>query len=78
MIRPVKGWATQKIQLHFMQMLKRCWRTFEEVEGYDDMVMLRNIRQKHCEHHMVLILGPGPYCLCRTAALSVFRNLPAF
>lgn len=33
-------------------------RTFEEVEGYDDMVMLRNIDlQSHCEHHMVPILG---------------------
>ncbi|MGB1864154.1 MAG: GTP cyclohydrolase I FolE [Candidatus Puniceispirillum sp.] len=33
-------------------------RTFEEVEGYDDMVMLRNIRmESHCEHHMVPILG---------------------
>ena len=31
---------------------------FEEVEGYDDMVMLRNIRlESHCEHHMVPILG---------------------
>jgi len=37
------------------QMLER---TFEEVEGYDDMVMLRNIRlQSHCEHHLVPILG---------------------
>ena len=33
-------------------------RTFEEVEGYDDMVMLRGIGlQSHCEHHMVPILG---------------------
>ena len=33
-------------------------RTFEEVEGYDDMVMLRNVRmESHCEHHMVPILG---------------------
>ena len=33
-------------------------RTFDEVEGYDDMVMLRNIRmESHCEHHMVPILG---------------------
>ncbi len=33
-------------------------RTFEDVEGYDDMVMLRNIRlQSHCEHHLVPILG---------------------
>ena len=33
-------------------------RTFEEVEGYDDMVMLRDIRlESHCEHHLVPILG---------------------
>ena len=33
-------------------------RTFEEIEGYDDMVMLRDISlQSHCEHHMVPILG---------------------
>ncbi|MEM9878287.1 MAG: GTP cyclohydrolase I FolE [Pseudomonadota bacterium] len=33
-------------------------RTFEEVEGYDDIVMLRNIAlESHCEHHMVPILG---------------------
>lgn len=32
--------------------------TFEEVDGYDDMVMLRSIRmESHCEHHMVPILG---------------------
>lgn len=33
-------------------------RTFEEVEGYQDMVMLRDIEmQSHCEHHMVPISG---------------------
>ena len=33
-------------------------RTFEDVEGYDDMVMLRDIDlESHCEHHMVAILG---------------------
>ena len=33
-------------------------RTFEEVEGYDEMVVLRGIDfQSHCEHHMVPILG---------------------
>ncbi len=33
-------------------------RTFEETEGYDEMVVLRNIRlESHCEHHMVPILG---------------------
>jgi len=33
-------------------------RTFEETEGYDDMVVLRDIRfESYCEHHMVPILG---------------------
>jgi len=33
-------------------------RTFEEVEGYDEVVMLRDIRlESHCEHHMVPIIG---------------------
>lgn len=33
-------------------------RTFEEVEGYDEMVLLRNIRfESHCEHHMLPIIG---------------------
>lgn len=33
-------------------------RTFEEVGGYDDIVMLRDIDvYSHCEHHMVPFLG---------------------
>ncbi len=33
-------------------------RTFEEVEGYDDMVVLRGITvESHCEHHMVPVSG---------------------
>ena len=33
-------------------------RTFEEVEGYDEIVLLKDIRvESHCEHHMVPILG---------------------
>jgi GTP cyclohydrolase I len=33
-------------------------RTFEEIEGYDEMVVLRDIRvESHCEHHMVPIIG---------------------
>jgi len=33
-------------------------RTFEEVHGYDDLVMLRDIRlESHCEHHMLPIIG---------------------
>jgi GTP cyclohydrolase I len=33
-------------------------RTFEETEGYDEMVVLRDIRfESHCEHHMAPIIG---------------------
>lgn len=33
-------------------------RTFEDVEGYEDMVMLRDIEvESHCEHHMAPFLG---------------------
>jgi GTP cyclohydrolase I len=33
-------------------------RTFEETDGYDEMVVLRDIRlESHCEHHMVPFIG---------------------
>lgn len=33
-------------------------RTFEEVEGYDEMVVLRNVRfESFCEHHVAPIVG---------------------
>tara|TARA_E500000178_G_scaffold351591_1_gene413033 strand:- start:511 stop:1104 length:594 start_codon:yes stop_codon:yes gene_type:complete len=33
-------------------------KTFEEVAGYDEMVVIKDIRlESHCEHHMVPILG---------------------
>ena len=33
-------------------------KTFEEVEGYDEMVIVKDIRlESHCEHHIVPILG---------------------
>jgi GTP cyclohydrolase I len=33
-------------------------RTFEEVGGYDEMVVLRDIEfESHCEHHMAPIIG---------------------
>jgi GTP cyclohydrolase I len=33
-------------------------RTFEEVEGYDEMIILRDISfESHCEHHMAPIIG---------------------
>jgi GTP cyclohydrolase I len=33
-------------------------RTFEETDGYDEIVLLRDIRfESHCEHHMAPIIG---------------------
>jgi GTP cyclohydrolase I len=44
------GYATDPIAL--------LERTFEETDGYDEIVLLRDIRlESHCEHHMVPIIG---------------------
>ncbi len=33
-------------------------RTFEEIAGYDEMIVLRDIRfESHCEHHLAPIIG---------------------
>jgi len=33
-------------------------KTFKEIEGYDEMIILRGIRfESHCEHHMAPIIG---------------------
>jgi GTP cyclohydrolase I len=33
-------------------------RTFDEVGGYDEIVLLRNVRfESHCEHHMAPVIG---------------------
>jgi len=33
-------------------------KTFEDIEGYDDIVLLKDMRlESHCEHHMVPFLG---------------------
>lgn len=33
-------------------------RTFEEVDGYDELIVLRDITfESHCEHHMAPIIG---------------------
>src|SRR6516225_11743281 len=33
-------------------------KTFEEIEGYDEMIVLRGICfESHCEHHMAPIIG---------------------
>ncbi|HET8726786.1 MAG TPA: GTP cyclohydrolase I FolE [Alphaproteobacteria bacterium] len=45
-----QGYATDPVEL--------LQRTFGEVEGYDEMVILRDIQfESHCEHHMVPIIG---------------------
>ena len=49
-------------------------RTFEEVAGYDEMVLLRDIHfVSHCEHHMAPIVGASAYRL--SAARSGCGNL---
>ena len=56
----LNGWfalGKSLLWLHVEDPVTMLARTFE-VEGYDDMVMLRNIRmESHCEHHLVPILG---------------------
>ncbi len=38
--------------------IKYLERTFEEVDGYDEMIVLRDITfESHCEHHMAPIIG---------------------
>ena len=33
-------------------------RTFEEIDGYDEIILLRDIRfESHCEHHIAPIIG---------------------
>jgi len=44
------GYATDPVEL--------LQRTFEETNGYDEMVVLRDIRfESHCEHHILPIIG---------------------
>ena len=57
-------------------------RAFEDVEGYDDMVMLRDIAlESHCEHHMVAILGKVHIAympVTRSLAFPSWRRLLKF
>ncbi|HXY98775.1 MAG TPA: GTP cyclohydrolase I, partial [Stellaceae bacterium] len=44
------GYATDPVEL--------LQRTFEQTDGYDEMVVLRDIRfESHCEHHLAPIIG---------------------
>ena len=46
--------APRSIESAFLALSK----TFEDIEGYNDIVLLKNINfESHCEHHMVPIIG---------------------
>ena len=58
-------------------------KTFEDIEGYNDIVLLNNINfESHCEHHMVPIIGRasiGYYPNKRVVGISkLARVLDAF
>ena len=58
-------------------------KTFEDIEGYNDIVLLKNINfESHCEHHMVPIIGRasiGYYPNKRVVGISkLARVLDAF
>ena len=60
--RPHPSESISKIQEYFSGYEKNpeefLKKTFEEVEGYDEMVIVKGIRmESHCEHHMVPIIG---------------------
>jgi GTP cyclohydrolase IA len=54
-------------------------RTFKEVEGYDEMVMLRDIEfESHCEHHMVPFTGKAHVAYlpkCKVVGISKLARL---
>ena len=55
---------------------KHLERVFEEVGGYDEIVLLKDIPfQSHCEHHMAPIIGQGARRL--SAAKPCRRHLQA-
>ncbi|SRR6266545_355453 len=43
---------------YFQEPREYLQRTFEEVSGYDEIVLLRDVRfESHCEHHLAPIIG---------------------
>ena len=50
-------------------------RTFEEIDGYDEMVLLKEIRfESHCEHHMAPIIGKAHIAyLPRTRVVGISK-----
>src|ERR1700704_2638979 len=52
-------------------------RTFEEIEGYDDMVILRDIHfESHCEHHLAPIIGRAHVGYLPTKRVVGISKLP--
>lgn len=50
--------------------VKELSRVFEEVSGYDDIVLLKNINvESHCEHHMAPFLGKAHVAYMPTNAV---------
>ena len=46
-------------------------RTFEETDGYDEMIVLKDMRfESHCEHHLAPIIGARTSPICRIIAWS--------
>ncbi len=55
---------------------KELSRTFEDVQGYDDIVMLREIEvESHCEHHMAPFLGKAYVAYMPTNRVVGISNL---
>ena len=51
-------------------------RTFEDVQGYDDIVMLRDIDvESHCEHHMAPFMGKAYVAYMPTNAVVGISKL---
>ena len=51
-------------------------RTFDDVQGYDDIVMLKNIDvESHCEHHMAPFLGKAFVAYMPTQAVVGISKL---
>ncbi len=50
-------------------------RTFEETDGYDEIVLLKDIRfESHCEHHMAPIIGKAHIAyLPRTRVVGISK-----
>ena len=54
-------------------------KTFEEIEGYDEMIVLRGIRfESHCEHHMARSSGRLGWLMFQAAVWLASASSPAW